>query len=58
MSRGNLSSTENQRVPRFGYGEYGMSRERYLELRNGCAAGKYSSETLQKACRGLKFIEP
>ncbi len=35
-----------------------MSRERYLELRNGCAAGKYSLETLQVACRGLDFIEP
>ena len=58
MSRGNLSRTENQRAPRFGYSEYGMSRERYLELRNGCAAGKYGLETLQEACRGLEFIEP
>lgn len=58
MSRGHLGRTENQRAPRFGYSEYGMSRERYLELRNGCAAGKYSPETLQKACRGLEFIGP
>lgn len=58
MSRDNLSRTENQRAPRLSYGEYGMSRERYLELRNGCAAGKYGLETLRVACRGLEFIEP
>ena len=27
-------------------------------MRDGCAAGKYSRETLSKACRGLEFIEP
>ena len=58
MSKGNLSRTEYQSAPRLGYGEYGISRERYLELCNGCAKGKYSPETLSKACRGLEFIKP
>lgn len=58
MSRGNLSRTENQRAPRLGYSKYGMSREKYLELRNGCAAGKYSLKMLQEACREFEFIEP
>lgn len=58
MSKGNLSRTENQGAPRLGFEAYNISRERYIELRNGCAAGKYSRETLSKACRGLEFIEP
>ena len=58
MSKGNLSRTEYQRAPRLDYSEYGMSRERYLELCNGCAKGKYSPETLSKTCRGLEFIKP
>ena len=58
MSKGNLSRTEYQCAPRMGYSEYGISRERYLELCNGCAEWKYSHETIQKACRGLEFIEP
>lgn len=58
MSNGNLSRTENHGAPRLGYSEYGISRARYIELRNGCAEGKYSPETLQEACRGLEFIEP
>ena len=58
MSKGNLSRTEYQRAPRMGYSEYGISRERYLELCNGCAEGKYNPETLSKACRGLEFIKP
>lgn len=58
MSKGNLSRTEYQRAPRFSYSEYGISRARYLELRNGCAEGKYSSKTLSKACRGLEFVKP
>lgn len=58
MSRSNWSRTENQRAPRLGFDAYNISRERYLELRNGCAVGKYSPETLRKACRGLEFIEP
>ncbi len=57
MSRGNLSRTENQRTPRLGFDEYGIDRERYLELRNGCVAGEYSLETLQEACRGFEFVE-
>lgn len=58
MSKGNLSRTEYQCAPRTGYTEYGISRERYLELCNGCAEGKYSPETLGEACRGLEFIKP
>lgn len=58
MSNSNLSRMEYQRAPRLGYSEYGISRERYLELCNGCAEGKYSPETLGKACRGLEFIKP
>lgn len=58
MSRKKSGRTENQGAPRMGYSEYGISRERYIELRGGCAAGKYSLETLQEACKGLEFIEP
>ena len=58
MSKGNLSRTENQGAPRLSFEAYNISRERYIELRGGCAAGKYSRETLSKACRGLEFIEP
>lgn len=58
MSKGNLSRTENQSAPRLGFDAYNISRERYLELRNGCADGKYSPDTLSKACRGLEFIKP
>lgn len=58
MSKRNLSRTENQGVPRLGFDAYNISRERYRELRYGCAAGKYSHETLREACRGLEFIEP
>ncbi|MFG6369566.1 MAG: hypothetical protein K1W16_14360 [Lachnospiraceae bacterium] len=61
MSKDNLSKTEkqtkNQCAPRLSFDAYNISRERYLELRNGCAAGEYSSETLSKACRGFEFIE-
>ena len=57
MSKGNLSRTEYQCAPRMGYNEYGISRERYIEMRNGCADGRYRSETLSKACRELEFIE-
>lgn len=56
--KGNLSRTENQSAPRLGFDAYNISRERYLELRNGCADGRYSPETLSKACRGLEFIKP
>lgn len=58
MSKGNLSRTENQSAPRLGFEAYNISRERYLELRNGCATGKYSPETLRKACRGFEFVAP
>ena len=58
MSKVNLNRTEYQGAPRLGFDAYNMSRERYIELRNGCAAGKYSPETLSKACIGLEFIKP
>ena len=58
MSNGNLSRTEYQCAPRMGYSEYGISRERYIELRNGCAEGKYSTKALSKACIGLEFVKP
>lgn len=58
MSKSILSRTENQGAPRLGFDAYNISRERYIELRDGCAVGKYSRETLSKACRGLEFIEP
>lgn len=58
MSKGNLSKAEYQRAPRMGYSEYGISRERYIELRNGCAEGKYSLKTLREACKGIEFISP
>lgn len=58
MSNGNLSRMKNQGAPRLGFNAYNISRERYIELRDGCASGKYSRETLQEACRGLEFIEP
>ena len=58
MSKSILSRTENQGAPRLGFDAYNISRERYRELRNGCAVGKYSPETLSKACSGLEFIKP
>ncbi len=58
MSKGNLSRTGYQCAPRMGYNEYGISRARYVELRNGCMMGKYSRRALSKACIGLEFIEP
>ena len=58
MSRSNWSRTKYQGAPRLSFDAYNISRERYIELRNGCAVGKYSRETLSKACRGLEFIEP
>lgn len=58
MSRSIWNRTENQGAPRFGFDAYNISRERYIELRNGCAEGKYSPEVLREACRGLEFLEP
>ena len=58
MSKGNWSRTGYQGAPRLSFEAYNISRERYIELRDGCAVGKYSRETLSKACRGLEFIEP
>lgn len=58
MSKNICSKTENQSAPRLGFDAYNISRERYLELRNGCAEGKYNPETLREACRGLEFIKP
>ena len=58
MSKDNWSRMKNQSTPRLGFDAYNISRERYIELRNGCAEGKYSPKTLQKACRGLEFIKP
>ncbi len=58
MSKGNLSKMENQGAPRLSFEAYNISQERYIELRDSCAEGKYSRETLLKACRGLEFIEP
>lgn len=46
MSKDNLNRTENQVSPCLGYSEYGISRARYIEMRNGCAEGIYSLETL------------
>lgn len=58
MSKTIWSRTENHGAPRLGFDAYNISRERYVELRNGCVAGKYSRETLSKACGEFKFIEP
>ena len=58
MSRKKSGRTENQGAPRLGFNAYNISRERYIELRSGCATGKYSRETLQGACAEFKFIEP
>lgn len=57
MSNGNLDRTKNQGAPRLGFNAYNISRERYIELRNGCASGKYSRETLSRACEGLEFVK-
>ena len=40
------------------YQEYGIGQRRLKELQDGCAEGRYSPETLQKACRGLGSIAP
>lgn len=58
MSRSNWSRTKYQGALRLSFDAYNISRERYRELRNGCALGKYSLETLSKACSGLEFIKP
>ena len=58
MSRGKWSRRKNQSEPRLGFDAYNISRERYLELRNGCATGKYSPELLSRACIGFEFMEP
>ena len=58
MSKNIWSRTKNQSAPRLGFDAYNISRERQKELRNGCAAGKYSAETLSKACEGFEFISP
>lgn len=58
MSKNIRSRIENQGAPRLGFDAYSISRERYLELRNGCATGKYSPATLREACIGLEFIKP
>ena len=58
MSKGNLNRAEYQSAPRLGFDAYNISRERYIELRNGCAEGKYSLKTLREACKGIEFISP
>ena len=58
MSRKKSGRTENQGAPRLGFNAYNISRERYIELRDGCAVGKYSRETLQKACDGFEWLAP
>lgn len=52
------NGTENQSAPRLGFDAYDISRERYLELRNGCKEGKYRFEILQEACKEFEFIKP
>ena len=56
MSKDNLS--RGQSIARPSFAELGICKERYLELRSGCVSGRYSRETLSKACIGLEFIEP
>ena len=58
MSNDNLGKIKNHSAPRLGFEAYGIGRERYLELHNGCATGKYSIETLQEACKEFEFIAP
>lgn len=58
MSNSNLSSMKKQRAPRLGFDAYGIGWGRYLELRTGCATGKYSPEILHAACAEFRFIEP
>ncbi|MBO5031085.1 MAG: hypothetical protein J6D08_04205 [Lachnospiraceae bacterium] len=58
MSRKKSGRTENQGAPRLGFNAYNISRKRYIELRNGCVAGKYTPEMLSRACKDFKFLEP
>lgn len=58
MSRRKWSRTKNQSTPQLGFDAYKISQEWYLELRNGCATGKYSPELLARACIGFEFMEP
>lgn len=32
--------------------------ERDMELRDGCASGKYNAKILLEACRGIEFVQP
>lgn len=56
MSKDNLS--RGQSIARPSFEELGICKERYLELRSGCAAGKYSRRTLSKACTGFEDVRP
>lgn len=57
MSRSDFSG-KYQKAPRFSFGWYGISQERYRELRDGCASGRYSLEILSKACAGFEHLMP
>lgn len=46
-------SMGKNRVPRFSFEYYGISRKRYTELRDGCREGKYGSNVLAQACLGV-----
>ncbi len=50
MSGEKWNRTKKQSAPRLGFDAYQISQKRYLELRNGCATGKYRPELLSKAC--------
>ena len=45
-------------IARKSWDDYGISRERYLELRNGCREGRYNNKMLLNACRGFEFVGP
>lgn len=47
---------ESNGAPRHGFDAYGIDRGRYMELRGGCASGKYRAEMLLKACSGFEFL--
>lgn len=48
-----MSMVGKSKVPRFSFEYYGLSRERYVELRDGCRAGEYGHNILVQACANI-----
>lgn len=47
-----------QTIQRISYEEYGISKNRLLELQDGCRTGMCPSEMMSNACNGFEFVGP